>query len=86
MKVKTYLRVARDSRRGTTKVVASAKPNLAPLTKGSARSEVYLPTIHFAIELDIAPDAFAQAEKVIGTLAIPAAAITVAAEVISHED
>lgn len=80
MKVKTYLRVAKnDGGRTPYKVEASARPNNKPLTAGEGRHERVLPTISFAVVLDIDPAAFEQAEQVLAEIEIPTAAINVAA-------
>jgi hypothetical protein len=80
MKVKAYVRIARDPDRPLyPKIEATVKPSSRPLTRSDGRTE--LPTIAFALEL-IVPDAlFRQAEQVIATVTIPEAAATVAADV-----
>lgn len=80
-KVKTYLRVARnDGGRTRFKVEASAAPNYKPLTVGSGVSERPLPTIAFAVVLDIDDFAFTQAARVIAEIQVPNGVPVVAAE------
>ena len=80
MKVTAYLRVAKNTAnaRKPFKVDASATPNHYPLAGSVGNS---LPTIAFAIELDVPDDAFTQAEKVIAEITIPEDAYKIAAEV-----
>jgi hypothetical protein len=82
MKVITYLRVAKygggPGRRSPYKVAATAKPSYVPLESGTG---VPLPTLAFAVELDLPEDAFKGAEQVIATIKIPKNALKIAAEV-----
>lgn len=82
MKVKTYLRVARnDGGRSRYKVEASARPNYRPLTSGDGRNERALPTVAFAVVLDIDDAVFAQAERVLAEIEVPADLPLIAADV-----
>lgn len=78
-KVKVHLRIAQNTgpRRGYS-VASSLKP--VPRTLSNGRGEA-LPTIAFAIELDIDPQAFRSAERVIAELTIGEDDTVVAAEV-----
>lgn len=79
--VTVYLRVSKDGGRGP-KVVASTKPNYEPLkTRAGQWNEKALPTLAFAIELEIPDDAFDTAARVIASLEIPEDATQVAATV-----
>lgn len=80
-KVTAYLRVAKyggDGRRAPFKVSATARPNHTPLESGTG---VPLPTLAFAVVLDIPDSAFKQAEQVIAEIRIPEDALQIAAEV-----
>jgi hypothetical protein len=77
MKVKAYLRVAKD-RNGRSRVQANAKPSQAPLTRSDG---TILPTVSFAVELDVPDAMFRRAEQVIATLTIPESQAEIAAEV-----
>ena len=76
MKVKTFLRLGKTNR--GVKVVASGKVNHHPLEDGGYRPEA-LPTVMFAIVLDLPDDIFQQAEKVIGEINIGKKKVQVAA-------
>lgn len=78
MKVRTHLRVAYDKKRRTTSMVANVKPSAAPLTNGFKEP---LPTVAFALDLEIPDVMFRRAEEVIATLTIPEGAAQIAAEV-----
>jgi len=77
MKIKTYLRVAKTSR--GYKVSAQTKPNHAPLYTDSY-SKKYLPTVHFAINLDIPNEAFDKASKAIAEINVPEEHLEINAE------
>jgi hypothetical protein len=82
MKFKVYMRVAKTKGPQGFKVIATTRPSTAPLTTGNY-NDPPLPTIAFAIVLDINPEAFKYAEQVIAELpiepldvdALPSAAI-----------
>jgi hypothetical protein len=80
MKVKTHLRVAKTKR--GARVVASSKPSQKPIIvdKGYA-SERVLPTVAFAVVLDVPDEAFKAAEAVLAEIEIPFERTRVAAEV-----
>lgn len=79
MKVKTHLRVGYDKRRRKPQVVANVRPNHTPLSAGSPQE--FLPTVAFAIVLDIPDAMFERAGQVIAELTIPEDAVEIAAEV-----
>jgi len=80
MKAKVYLRVARGPR--GPKVAATITPNYAPLMVGSpGYNERALPTVAFAIALDIPEEVLAHAEQVIAELEVPAERALIAAVV-----
>lgn len=82
MKVRTYIRVGkRSTGRNAFAIDASHKPSSAPLALGSGHRRKILPTVAFAIDLDIPDAAFKQAEQVIAEIKIPADQIEIAAEV-----
>lgn len=64
MKVRAYLRVGKQ-RSGKPKVMASSRPSSTPVY--DARNTI-LPTIAFAIDLNIPDELFLQAEHVIAEL------------------
>lgn len=56
---RTYIRLARNaSSPNGFKVEASASPNASPITVGSGAYARQLPTLHFAVEFDVPPEAF----------------------------
>ena len=82
MKAKVHLRIAKNpTGRTPFKVHASTKPDYRPLTTGSAFEPKSLPTLAFAIVLDIPDDAFKQAERVLAEITVPAEIVAIAAEV-----
>lgn len=83
MKVRAYLRVAKTGRgsRSPYKIHASSKPDHRPLSSGYGRSETVLPTVAFAIDVDIPDKLFKQAEQVIAEITIPEDQAVIAAEV-----
>jgi hypothetical protein len=85
MKVQTYLRVAEGAR--GPRVVASAKPNYQPLTKGAGTyHEEALPTAMFAVVLDIPDELFERASQVLAEIEVPTDRAEIAAEVPRIED
>jgi hypothetical protein len=76
-KLKVYLRVAQTQGSAGHRVVATTRPSHIPLS--DAYSTV-LPTIAFAVMLDIDPAAFRLAERVIAELTVAPQDVTVAAE------
>ena len=79
MKVVAYLRVAEGPR--GPRVEASTKPNHAPLTTGTGWKEKVLPTVAFALQLDVPDELINQAEQVIAELEIPKEQAQIAADV-----
>lgn len=79
MKIKAYLRVAKNPRgRRPYRVTASQQPNHQPLENSVGDP---LPTLSFAVVFDVPENAFKQAEQVIAEITIPESAIEIAAEV-----
>lgn len=77
-KVKVHLRVAKQGGpRNTHKVVATLKPSRMALITTHGEP---LPTVSFAIVLDIDPEAFRQAERVIAELQVGPEQVAVVAE------
>jgi len=77
MRAKVYLRVAPTSR--GFRVQATTKPSAAPLNDAAGR---IMPTIAFALVLNIAPEAFAAAEAVLAEIDVPADVPRVAVELV----
>jgi len=78
MKLTAYIRVARNPDRAKAQIAANLKPNTAPLT--NSRGDA-LPTIAFAIKLDIPDAMFSRASQVIAELTIPEESAEIAATV-----
>jgi hypothetical protein len=78
MKVKTYMRVGWDAKRRKAQVVANTKPSGRPLRRSDGEP---LPTVAFAVELDLPDELFTRAERVIAMLSIPPESAVIAAEV-----
>lgn len=81
MKTRVYLRVARDSR-GKAKVSATMRPSDAPIYDSR---NVPLPTVAFAVELDIPGVMFDRATQVIASITIPEDQATIAADVVERD-
>jgi hypothetical protein len=81
VKAKVYMRVGQKSLGGKPSVSGTAKPNLAPLSDVNG----VIPTVAFAVELDIPDALFKQAENVIATIKVDAEKATIAASVPSPE-
>lgn len=79
MKAKVYMRVARksSSKRGFI-VEGKPTPSYRPLMDSNGGA---LPTVAFALEMDIPDKMFKVAENVLATIEIPESAAQVAAEV-----
>lgn len=69
MKQRVYLRIAKHPRRGQVKVQAGIKPSDAQLVD-SARNP--MPTIAFAVDVNIPDDMFTKAQKVVAELDVTA--------------
>lgn len=81
VRVKTFLRVG-QTKRNNYKVVASTKPNHKPLDNGGyKRWKKYLPTVHFALVLNIPKKAFEKASVVVAELNVPEEDLEINAEV-----
>ncbi len=65
-----YLKIGKKSN-GKFKVEASDKPDPSPVISGATYSKKSLPTISFALEVEIPSDAFALGERVISRIVIP---------------
>jgi len=79
MKIKTYLRIAKTSR--GYRANASTEPDHSPLFISGYRSKKFLPTVHFALLLDIPDNAFDKATEVVAELNIPEEKLEINAEV-----
>lgn len=73
MKQRIYMRVAKHPN-GKAKVVAGVRPSNEPLSITAG----HLPTVAFAINVEIPDEAFRQAERVIAELTISEEAIDIA--------
>lgn len=85
MKTTAYIRVGKDSNRNGRrpyKVEASNKKDHKPIKDTRGR---LLPTIFFAVELDIPDNAFNGAARVIAKLNVPEEKLEIAAEVLEIE-
>jgi hypothetical protein len=80
VKVRAHIRVGRNtqSARRPYRVDASASPNQMPLVSSTGHT---LPTVTFAIDLNIPDELFEQAQRVIAEITIPPEAAQIAAEV-----
>lgn len=74
MNLRAHLRVAKHPRGGKPKIAVSSKPNPAPLTDGNLNA---MPTIAFAIDLNIPDDMFVQAQRVVATIDVSADDVTI---------
>lgn len=81
MKVRAYMRVAKMAS-GKAKVDAGRQPNDRPLV--ASNGEV-LPTVAFAIDLEVPQAMFHRAEQVIATLTIPEEQVEILADVVEHD-
>lgn len=80
MKTKIYVRVGRGvsgSLRGRTYTKASTKPDHSPLENADG----HVPTVAFAIALDIPDSLFSQAERVLAELTVSESTSAVAASI-----
>lgn len=79
-KVKMYVRVAKDGYK--YKLEAGTKENVTPLHKGGGynSSKEYLPTVAFAVNLDMPDELFSKAAKVIAEINVAMKDVVVAAE------
>lgn len=77
MKAKVYMRVGRKSNGGKPSVVGTAKPTLAFLRDVNG----VIPTVAFAVELEIPDALFKQAENVIATIKVDTEKATIAAHI-----
>jgi hypothetical protein len=86
MKTKVYLRIAKGSK--GSRVSASPKPCYEPIRNAksyTSDSDKALPTVAFALELDIPDDLFKQAEQVAAQINLTKKGATVCGTVISVE-
>lgn len=84
MKATVYVRVGKADRgsvKGRLYVRAGSKPDYAPLENASG----FVPTVAFAIQIDIPESLFRQAERVIAELDVSETTMKVAAEIQSPE-
>jgi hypothetical protein len=78
MKTKVYLRIARDAR-GRAKTAVTSKPTDAPLYDVHNNA---LPTVAFAILVDIPGLMFDRASQVLAEITVPEEDAKIAAEVV----
>jgi hypothetical protein len=78
MKAKVYMRVAVNEQRRKHQVAVGLKANYAPLTDSRGNA---LPTVAFALVLDVPDELFARAEQAIAEIKIPEDQVAIAAEV-----
>lgn len=84
MEVMAHIRVAKHPRgRKGYQVDATTKRNHHPLYDSQGR---VLPTVNFAVKLDIPDKAFTEAANVVAELRIPEEKLEIAAEVLGLED
>jgi len=83
MKVRVYLRVARNPQGRTSfKCDAGVRANYKPLTKRTGNwNEEAIPTAAFALDLDIPDEVFTRAEQVLAEIEIPEDKAKIAVEV-----
>lgn len=79
MKAKVYLRVADSKNQGVRVQASGTRPFLEPFYSGYPEKPV--PTVAFAIELDIPEAAFTRAAAVVAEIDVPEEAIEIAAGV-----
>ena len=80
MKVRAYIRVAKNGYK--VKVDASAKEDSQPLFLLSGyKQKTFLPTVKFAVDLNIPDELFSNAAKVIGEINLALENVKIAAEV-----
>jgi hypothetical protein len=82
MKVRAYIRVAKNGYKYL--VAAQAKENSQPLHKvfyGAHANKEFLPTISFAVDLNIPDELFSKASRVIAEINIGLKDAVIAAEV-----
>lgn len=78
MKARAYLRVAKGGGRKGYKIAVGASSSEEPLVDGHKYA---LPTVAFAVDLNIPDELFRQAEKVIAEINVTARQAKIAAEV-----
>lgn len=74
MIVRAHLRVAKHPRGGKHKIAVSTRPSPSPLTDSSLNA---MPTIAFAIDLNIPDEMFVQAQRVVATIDVSADDVTI---------
>lgn len=80
MKAKVYLRFAQSETKGFL-VRAGNSPSADPIITPREGKDVALPTVAFAVVLDIPDAAFRRAEAVLAEIEVPEGAISVSAQV-----
>lgn len=80
MRTRVYLRIARD-KRGRGKAVATLKPTDTPLYDSNNSA---LPTVAFAVDLNVPDVMFDRAAQVIASITIPEDQATIAADVVER--
>lgn len=84
MKVRTYIRVAKKAP-GSRSPHYMLKANVTPSTEPLYSGPEPLPTVSFAIDLDLPDEMFKTAERVIAEIVIPPEAAEIAATVYQEE-
>lgn len=81
-KVRTYLRVAKNGYK--YKVEAGTKENVTPLHKGGSYNsqKEFLPTVAFAIDLDIPDSLFSKASQVVAEINLAEKGVKIAGEMV----
>ncbi len=81
MRIRAYLRVAQDEgARKPYKIEVDSAPNHQPLFKQGYRSKTFLPTVSFAVDLNLPDDAFTRAANVIASITVPEEQVDIAIE------
>jgi hypothetical protein len=79
VKARVHLRIAKGPR--GARVAATAKPNLHPLYDSQGVNSKPLPTVSFAVDLNIPDELFKQAEHVIAEIDVTGEKAKIAAQV-----
>lgn len=74
MKQTIYVRVGKHPRGGKSKVMTGSKPSHHAVTDSSGNP---MPTVSFAMELDVPDELFSQAQKVVASIKVGAEDVTV---------
>lgn len=74
MKQTLYVRAAKHPRGGKSKVVTGTKPSHHALTDSSGNA---MPTVSFAVELNVPDELFSRAQRVVASIDVDAQDVTV---------